>query len=159
MMVAALTMGMTVTDLFGGRSAYAANVDFEVQVHTCQRVIGIQSDLVALDLDHLNDASATIGVLHLELGSDGKLFVDPNFGATYLGDQALVALTVTLACGDRYGMVGTLGGTLERFLQPANDLSMTVQVRKGLTTLGAIQHLAIGVGEFVVDRNDRVLGG
>lgn len=133
--------------------AYGDDLDFEVQSLAGERMIAVHDHGVLLDFYDGEEAHAVAGLggeAHPGLDLFGQMFAGYVDHQVFIGD----AVAVLGRDGDVEGVAGSLAG--EHTLQTGYEITVTVQVFEGITSLGAVNDLAVVVFEGVVNCCDKI---
>lgn len=145
-------MDMTMGNLFGSGGAHIAHGDTKVQIHTRQRVVGINLDKVFGHFDHSHRTVAIIGI-----GNEGVTFGHFHAVKQFARD-ALNQIVLVFAVGFRsrniqFETVADLA-VIQGFFQTRNQETCAMQVNQRLTAFGAVQHVAGLVRNGIVEGNN-----
>jgi len=152
MMMVIGAMDVTVGDLFGSGGTHITNSDAKVQIHTRQRMVGINLDKVFGDFDHSHRTVTIIGI-----GNEGVTFGYFHAVKQFARD-ALHQIVLVFAVGFRssdiqFETVADLA-VIQGFFQTRNQETCAMQVNQRLTAFGAVQHVAGLVRNGIVEGNN-----
>ena len=152
MMMVIGAMDVTVGDLFGSGGTHITNSDAKVQIHTRQRVVGINLHKVFGHFDHSHRTVAIIGI-----GNEGVTFGHFHAVKQFARD-ALHQIVLVFAVGFRsrdiqFETVTDLT-VIQGFFQTRNQETGPMQVNQRLMAFGAVQHVAGLVRNGIVEGNN-----
>jgi hypothetical protein len=152
MMMVIGAMDVTVGDLFGSSGTHITNSDAKVQIHTRQRMVGINLDKVFGDFDHSHRTVTIIGI-----GNEGVTLSHFHAVKQFTRD-ALHQIVLIFAVGFRsrdiqFETVTDLT-VIQGFFQTRNQETCAMQVNQRLTAFGAVQHVAGLVRNGIVEGNN-----
>jgi hypothetical protein len=151
--VAAFTVDVAMRKFFVGRFAHVGDLDREVQGLARERVVAIDGHVVALDLRD-GDVDRPLVIATLELHARLQVFDALERGLRHDLDKLRVAHAVTLF--RHHVDLELIAGLLafQRLLEARDDMALAVDVSQRLATVGAVDDVALVVGQRVVEGND-----
>ncbi len=146
------TMDVAMGNLFRRGRSHITHSDAEMQIHTRQRMVGIDLDKFFGHFDHSHRAVTIIGI-----GNEGVTF--GHFHAVkqlawYTLDQIVFVFAVGLSRRDIQLEAVTDITVIQRLLQTWNQKTCAMQVNQRLAAFGAVQHVAGLVRNGIVEGNN-----
>ena len=152
-----LTMHMPVRQLFLGRRAHICHFDGEMQGLSGQRVVAVDEHLAVFDLGHGDiDFTLWAATLKLHAGLD-VLDALECFLRHFLHQLDVMDAVAIFRCHIRGELVTALAA-FHLLFQARHDLPTAMQVGQRLATFGAVDDLALVVGQRVMESSNGVLG-
>ena len=152
-----LTMHMPVRQLFLGRRAHIRHFDGEMQGLSGQRVVAVDEHLAVFDLGHGDiDFTLWAATLKLHAGLD-VLDALECFLRHFLHQLDVMDAVAIFRCHIRGELVTALAA-FHLLFQARHDLPTAMQVGQRLATFGAVDDLALVVGQRVMESSNGVLG-
>ncbi len=156
MVVAAGPVHVAVLEFFLRGLAHLGDLDFEVEVLACQRMVAVDGDHVALDAGDRHHARVTIGRLGLELHAGLQVRDFAERALRHALDEFRVTFAVTVGRRDLDAEFRSRRLALELAFEARNQVAVAVYVRERVAARGAVKHFALVVGEGVMDQHDFV---
>ena len=145
----ALTMDVTMSNLFGRCGAHIAHGNGKTQIHPGQRMVGINLDELFAHLNHSHRTVAVIGI-----GHKGVTFGDFH-AVKQFTRHALHQIFIILAIriGGVYIQLEAIASTalIQRLFQTRNQKTGAVQINQRLAAFGGVQYISRLVKYGVVE--------
>jgi len=151
----AAAVHVAVVEFFLRRLAHIEDLHVKVEDFTRERVVGIDGDLIAGDIDHRDDLGAFLAVgFELHAGRHFDIVAEILLGN--LEHEVFIAFPV---CVDGRNHAGdSIAGLLafQVLFQARYDIVIAMEVDERFASVGRIQELSRGVTETIVNSDDLV---
>lgn len=152
-MMPADAMRVAVVQLFGGRVAIFRNLNIEIQVHPCERVVAVNKDFLAEDIEDAEHGRAGLSV---DFELQARFHVRPRWELAefHIHFKRRVHLAIAIFGRQRDGLFLADGEGLHLFVEGRQYLSAPREIEHWVLANGAIEDFARIVLEGVVKSDD-----
>ena len=156
--MATFAMDVTMSDFFLAGVTDGNDLHFEVQALTGQRVVAVDSDVVAVQVTNGDDLHLAVRRRSVELHADFQLVNAFEHAAAQGADQFSGVFAVGIFRLDGNVQLVADFFTFQGFFQARDDVACAMQVDQRSAAGGAVDDLTSVVGQGLVD-GDSLIGG